>query len=260
MAILFTILIFVGFIFLLISISKNRNVPKPLSSASPSHPPTGNPSTSSKSQSLADSASSFNSTAPISSPNEVVKADWNTSIFGEEAFRTSVSLYQRGMQIYQISPQSASQYFEKAFKSLQTLANKYSKNPIFYLNMVDCAMGFNYDVAITNGYKFFRLLEDGNFTFEQTATIYDISRKMYKLLIIKGNFDEGKRLAGDTMYLANTIIEQTYIESLDRERRIASYFYNNLSTGNYSVQQNLIDGLDSPEPWYKIENQIINEP
>jgi hypothetical protein len=164
------------------------------------------------------------------------------------------------MQIYQISPQSASQYFEKAFKSIQTLANKYSNNPIFYLNMVECANGFNYDVAITNGYKFLSLLEDGNFTFEQTATIYDISRKMYKLLIIKGKFDEGKRLAGDTMYLANTIIEQTYIESLDRERRIASYFYNNLSTGNYSVQQNLIDGLDSPEPWYKIENQIINEP
>jgi hypothetical protein len=47
--------------------------------------------------------------------------------------------------------------FENAFKSLQKISGEYTNNPVFYFNMLECAMGFNFNVAIENGYKFFKL-------------------------------------------------------------------------------------------------------
>ena len=238
MGIFLAILLFVGFVILLISMSKDVNTSNPQSSTTPS--------------------SSSSSPALKSSSNQAVKADWNTSIFREDALRRGNGLYRQGINIYQVSPETASQYFRDAFNSIQSLATRYSNNPIFYLNMVECAMGFDYDVAIISGNKFFELVEYGNFTIEQMATIYDVSRKMYKLLIAQGQFEAAKRFAGETIYVANEVLKQTYNAGLERERDIAAYFYGNLSEGNHNVKRNITHGLDSPEAWCKFD--IINEP
>ncbi len=224
MGIFLAILIFIGFVILMISISRD-----------------GNPS------------NSKSSIAPNSFANRAVKADWSTSIFGEDAFRRGIGLYRRGMESYQVSRESASQYFRDAFNSIQSLAIRHSNNPILYLNLLECAMGFDYDIAISNGQKFFELTEYGNFTTEQMTTIYDVSRKMYKLLIVQGQFEEAKRFADKTVVVAKKLLEQINDVGLEQERNIAAYFYSNLSEGNYNVQRNITPGLDGPEPWCKFD-------
>jgi hypothetical protein len=235
------ILIFVGFIFLLMAVRKERNSNHDVSSSKVGYLPKPN------SSELSYSSSTTN-----------IQADWNTAIFGEEVFKDSVNLYQQGMQIYQLSPENASLYFEKSFNSIQRLRNSYSNNPIFYLNLVECAMGFDYDVAIANGYKFFDLIGRETLRLDQIATSYDVSRKMYKLLILRGKFDEGKRFASKTIHLIDEILKRTHNESLGRERDIAGYFYGSLTEGDYSVQRNIVPGFDSPEPWCHFD--IFNEP
>jgi len=235
------ILILVGFIYFLIALDKERNSDHVVSSSSINSPPKPN-----------SSALSYSSSATS------IQADWNTAIFGEEAFKDGISLYRQGIQTYQLSPENASQYFEKAFSSIQRLKNKYSNSPIFYLNMVECAMGFDYDVAIANGYQFFDLIGQKTLSFDQMATSYDVSRKMYKLLIFREKLDEGKRFAGKTIHLINEILKRTHNESLERERDIAGYFYVSLTEGDYSVQRNITVGFDEPEPWCKFD--IFNEP
>ncbi len=205
MDIFLAILLFIGFVILLISMSKDVNTSTPQSSTTP--------------------GSSSSSPGLNSSSNKAVKADWNTSIFGEDALRRGNELYRQGINIYQVSPETASQYFRDAFNSIQSLASRYSNNPIFYLNMVECAMGFDYEVAIVSGNKFFELVEYGNFTIEQMATIYDVSRKMYKLSIAQGQFEPAKRFAGKTVYVANEVLKQTYNTGLERERHCSIFLW-----------------------------------
>ena len=47
-------------------------------------------------------------------------------------------------------------------------------------------------------------------------------------------------------------------EMLEIERDIATFFYVNLSEGNYSVQQIVVSGFDGPEPWYRFD--MYNNP
>ncbi len=120
--------------------------------------------------------------------------------------------------------------------------------------MLECATGFSFNIAIENGYKFFELAGYGeNFKFEQIATMFDTSRKMYKLLIAVCNFDEAQKFASKTAYIANKILKQNYNEHLERERDIAAYFHVNLLNGNYTVRENIVTGFDSPEPWVKTD-------
>jgi hypothetical protein len=213
------------------------------------------PIDSSKLNTASSSVSLLNSSASSSSSSS--KANWDTSKFREDVVKVGyVEFYKNGLEVYQREvqtfgdPESASEYFENAFKSLQKISGEYTNNPVFYFNMLECAMGFNFNVAIENGYKFFKLAEYGeNFSFDQMATILDTSRKMYKLLLAVRNFDEAEKFAGKTAYVANKMLKRNYNEDLELVRDIAMYFYINLSNGNYAVQENILTGFDSPEPW-----------
>jgi hypothetical protein len=201
------------------------------------------------------SSNSNNSTQ--SNPGRT-KTVWDESIFQDFIYKTGINQYQQAIRLYQRTPEYASQDFEKAFHTLQKLVKKYSNNPYLYFQMLEAAMGFDYEVAIANGYKFVELIEGGNFGHEHVGTIYDISRKMFKLLLMMGQFEEAKRFTRETILASNTILKMADNEMVEREHYFACYFYDNLSKGNYSVQRNIVTGFDGPEPWYHFDNN--NEP
>ncbi|MBD2426639.1 hypothetical protein [Phormidium sp. FACHB-1136] len=239
MGALLLILIFVSFILFLIALSKDN-------------------SNNIGSEKLDSPPEPYSSQAPSSLSMISNQADWNTAIFRDEALRHAVSLYNKGMQTYQSSPKSASQYFKQAFSSIKSVERKYANNPFFYMNMIECAMGFDYDMAIDSGYRFFKIIDYGALNLDQMATTYDVSRKMYKLLIFRGKFDEGKLFSGKTVALAREILRHMDNQTLEQELDIAAYFFGSLTEGDYSVQRNIIIGFDGPEPWCKFD--VINEP
>lgn len=239
MSILLAILILIGFATLFISISQNRN------------------SSNSYLRKNVSKTSSIGEVLDTSSSSMTV--DWDSSIFQQPIFKEAAKLYQQGIEIYQILPEKSSQCFQKAFKTLEKLSDKYSNNPRLYFNMLECAMGFDYDIAIDSGYKFFELIKDGKFNYDQVTVMYDASRKMYKILLVKNRFNESQVFAEKTLYICEQLLKVNSDPRILKEQEYANFFYTRLSKGDYSVTKNIGKGEDGPEPWYQFYSSKFTE-
>jgi hypothetical protein len=160
----------------------------------------------------------------------------------------------------------------------------YPDSCILYFYILESAMGWHYDLAISSGET---LLEkagcwDINNNYitpekyigtSEFAYISDTLRKLYKMCLITKRFDSGILYADrlvdainmtltsdpDMKFASYTTNKDVAIKNLKYERQMASFFSDRLkNAGDTSVIRYLsVPGFDGPEPGYFFDREAI---
>jgi len=182
----------------------------------------------------------------------------------EPEIKRAKQLYSQGIHLYQINQlEAAANLFRETAQILEPFKSKYPNSLELYFYLLESYEGFDRNRAVDCGYKCLEIFQQVS-EIEYTKVIssdYDVNRKLYKLLINRNRIDEAKACARKTWKLAQYILDigkVTLNEEVQRklviEGIIATYFQKGLLDGR-DMRRNLVDGIDSPELWYKFERQ-----